>query len=290
LPFADTRQAAGPPPSDVHPPSDLRPVVELTINGRTCLLLVDTGDTTSIIASDVLRQAGLSPATEIPWAFSNAYGGPIRLKRSTSPRVDFGFASLTPFAIDVIDRAMLDPTTRTDGALGLDLLQAFHATIDYSRRTLTLRLPPPAGSPVESSSSPRPPAGPGKPPLPLRIDQGHLLCEVPFDGAQRTFCVDSGFRGDVPILISSSGARLLGLNTKGTTPAHGHGYGGNFEGILLEASVHSIGTGQMRGQSIVVVPKIIAGELAVGVLGSEFLRIAGAKLDFQTMQLTIPTS
>ena len=251
--------------------------------------MVDTGDSTSILASDVLHPAGLNPGTELLWSLSNAYGGAIALKRSTTPRVDLGFASLSSLDVDVIDRAKLDPSARIDGAVGLDFLQAVHATLDYPHKTLTLRMPPPAGSQGDSPTERRKAPAPDNSAIPLRIARGYLLCDIAFDGTPRTFSIDSGFRGDVPILVASSAVKLLGLNTTGTTPAQGAGYGGNFEGILLSSSIHRIGGGRMSGQSIVVVPNILAGDLAVGVLGSEFLRIARARIDFQTMRMTIPT-
>jgi hypothetical protein len=138
-------------PSDPTAPHGV-PVIQVRINGRTRALWLDTGSSTTLIASDVAAASQVSALVADTLEIVTSIGR-VRAQPAVISRLDIGALKVTGLHAAIVDEADLrlkgavagapirSDDTQVSGVLGFDLLQHYDVEIDYAARRVTLRQP-----------------------------------------------------------------------------------------------------------------------------------------------------
>ncbi|HVF51715.1 MAG TPA: retropepsin-like aspartic protease [Pyrinomonadaceae bacterium] len=114
------------------------------LNGRPVAVLIDTGAASSVFSFDVAREMGL-PLTKLPMYGGGA--GAAKLEIHQIQEAQFVIGDITPKAralltmdLSHVNQALaLKGSSPIDAVLGVDVLEAHSAVIDYGSSSLYLK-------------------------------------------------------------------------------------------------------------------------------------------------------
>ena len=184
-------QISGPPLSEVgfRLGTDRRPYIQIKVNGRDALFVIDTGAGFTVIAKDSARRLGISEIAR--GGKSQGIGGdgkfPIVYGLINSLQLSDVKVRMVPCFIrpfhGVNDRPLNE---RADGYIGLSVLSRFIAELDYQKGRLVLDRNMDRPVPIADME--------GTTTIPFRMTQNGLISiETEFDGAQKVNAIlDSG--------------------------------------------------------------------------------------------------
>jgi hypothetical protein len=131
------------------------PTMRVRINGKEFEFWLDTGSSLTVLSSDVAREAGVSMigqetmnvgtfagvAPVRPAVLKRIEIGPIVIANSPAIVMDAGLMRVRADAEGVPMGGM-----RVDGIIGWDIIRHFDVSLDYEKRTITLRRPEALGT------------------------------------------------------------------------------------------------------------------------------------------------
>jgi predicted aspartyl protease len=165
-----------------------RPVVPVTINGQTKLMLLDTGGVTSTLTQTALEELGLDAVRRNDMVFYDVRGN--RLDRSvTVPAMTIGRVRGTSwrFWIHPSDRDLgTTANGRIAGLLAPDLLRQFDVELDFAHNAVKLFSPEHCeGRVLHWTPS-------ALAVIPMRFETGHIVVPATIDGQRLEAIIDTG--------------------------------------------------------------------------------------------------
>ena len=117
---------------------------EALLNGRSISVLIDTGAASTVFSHDMAREMNL-PMTKLPMFGGGAGGAQLEIHQIQAAR--FVIGDISPkvrafLAMDLshVNRALaLKDSDSVDAILGVDVLEAHSAVIDYGSSSLYLK-------------------------------------------------------------------------------------------------------------------------------------------------------
>ncbi len=165
-----------------------RPVVPVTINGQSKLMLLDTGGVTSTLTQSALDELGLTAVRRNDMVFYDVRGN--RLDRSvTLPTMTVGQLRGTSwrFWIHPPDRDIGTTDTGTiAGLLAPDLLRQFDVDLDFANNTVKFFSPEHCEGRILYWT----PSALAV--IPMRFEAGHIVVPATVDGQRLEAIVDTG--------------------------------------------------------------------------------------------------
>ena len=122
--------------NDVKQPGAL-PEVEVTVNGHTLLLTLDTGGDRLYLDVSAAKQVGIQELTMSKAKYAYTKGKYIDEPLGVAKKVDLGGVTLRNVPAVAAQWKANGPTT--DGVIGTAILKQFLFTIDYEKNEITLR-------------------------------------------------------------------------------------------------------------------------------------------------------
>lgn len=117
--------------------SEVRPVIEITINGKLAHVLVDTGSTLNIIDSRYMKQFGLKKGKYIGCIEGNNKLSFWRLKNCTVSLLGYEYCQFGISDIESIcDGVFNDTGIEVVGILGITALKQLGLVIDFKNNTI----------------------------------------------------------------------------------------------------------------------------------------------------------
>lgn len=265
-----------------------RPLVELAVNGRAAIFLLDTGAERTVFADTAVRELDLArdqwvsssirgvggvierTANAVPRSF--ALGGVALRRRGVNPALSFVVAPLPWHELG----------GRTiSGLLGADYLSSFDLDLDLARGTLALY------DTTDCAHAPIP-WGPANVPVPLQRPRPYvLLAPVAIDGRTLLAQLDTGASVS---LVSRKGAARLGITPETQAPASS-ARGIGRQSLPLRSRVFAtVCLGPVEYRNLTLAIGAPAGGFAFDMLlGMDLLRGRHAFISYATNRLLVAT-
>jgi predicted aspartyl protease len=194
------------------------PTVRVRINGEEYEFWLDTGSTITVLSSNVAKAAGIPPLT--PDTLSvRTFAGAAPVRPALLKRLEIGPVVIANSPAIVMDAALMRvkatargvPRTglQVDGIIGWDTIRQFDITLDYERRTITLRRPETLGTRGTIAQNLM---WVGKPLVQVRTRSGGLLHFTLDTGSQTSF-VNASIVKRARIGTSNVYMRVVGIAT-----------------------------------------------------------------------------
>ena len=219
--------------NDVFQPGAL-PEVEITVNGETVLLTLDTGGDRLYLDVSVAERVGIRELTVSKNKYAYTEGREIDEPLGVADEVELGGVTVRNVPAVVAQWKANGPTT--DGVLGTALLKQFLSTIDYEGKEVTLR--PRSKASLEQALQAM--GGRDVVRMPFFLTATHLMfAKGQINGHQGlNLFLDSGLGASMPMVIVDETVDMLGLaknDIEGTrfywSPFESHGLDGfSFDG------------------------------------------------------------
>jgi predicted aspartyl protease/Tfp pilus assembly protein PilF len=266
--------------------SDRRPYMQIKVNGRDALFVIDTGAGFTVIAKDSAKRLGISEIARGGRSqgiggdgkFSIVYGL-INTLQLNDVKVRMVPCFIRPFH-GVNDRP---PDERADGYIGLSILSRFIAELDYQKGRLVLDR--------NTDRSVRVAEVPGVTSVPFRMTQNGLISiETEFDGSQKVNAIlDSGASSTALSMAAVDRLKMRDRIIQGqsTTVIGAAGIANNVELLFLRnCRVADLRQNNLR--ALVLDFDAInetSGFEQSGILGGDFLRHFRVTIDFPRTQV-----
>ena len=125
-----------------------RPAVELLVNGRPTLAMIDTGAQPALILSGKSADTAGVPAGSAPRFQSGSAVGPMLSELRRVDELKLGSFTFTDLRAVVNPHGWYNQVTPGGSVVGYELLERFLVRIDYERRRVWLKRNPDAPSPT----------------------------------------------------------------------------------------------------------------------------------------------
>jgi predicted aspartyl protease len=268
--------------------SDRRPYVQLRINGRVAVFVVDTGSGFTVISKEAAKRFGVSEIAHGGTSQGVGGDGKFDIVYGLIRNLQIGEVKIksVPCFIRPFHGAKDRPSDeRADGFIGLSVLSHFVTEIDYKSSLMRLNREPDRGTPVAHSTDTTV--------VPFRTTQNGLISiETELDGSHRINAIlDSGASSTV---ISSAAVHRLNLRDniiKGQTVrvVGAAGVSENVELLFLRrCKVADLQQNNLR--ALVLDFNAInetSGFEQSGILGGDFLRHFRVTIDFTRAQVAL---
>ncbi len=196
------------------------PTMRVRINGKEFEFWLDTGSSLTVLSSDVAREAGVSiigletmsvgtfagVAPVTPAVLNRIEVGPIVIANSPVIVMDAGLMRVKANADGVPMGGM-----RVDGILGWDTIRRFDVSLDYQKRTITLRRPESLGI---RGTALRNLTWVGKPLVEVRTTLGGTMHFTLDTGSQTSF-VNASIVKTIGLGTNIFSARVFGIGRTG---------------------------------------------------------------------------
>jgi hypothetical protein len=194
------------------------PTVRVRINGEEYEFWFDTGSTITVLSSDVARAVGVSPLT--PDILSvGTFAGAAPVKPAVVQRMEIGPIVIANSPAIVMDASLMRVKSNArgvpraglavDGIIGWDTIRQFDITLNYEKRTITLRRPETLGTRGTIAQNL---TWMGKPMVQARASNGEALLFTLDTGSQTSF-VNAAMVKKRRIGTSNVYMRVFGLAT-----------------------------------------------------------------------------
>ena len=263
--------------------TDPLPAVELAVNGKPALFLVDTGGAELVLDTRFAAAAG----AEIVSSLSGEYGGRKRARTGLGKidAVRAGELEIRDVPVHTLDLGLIRDHFGLDvrGILGTRLLMRFLATLDYPGGALTLR---------------REGRAPDGARIPFWLAETHLILARGQLGdlPPALFWIDTGVAGG-GLLATEERLRAAGVDVDWSKSHQGPGGGGLVTETEVVVDRLTLGEGEQaitrRDVPGIVqrkAPSILAGRLGFevgGLISHAFFRPFALTLDFARMELVV---
>ena len=159
------------------------------------VFILDTGSTNTVVADDVAVRLGLPVVAKA--TVRTSVGEALR-PVARIDHLSMGEVTATGVFASVVARQALDPSGRIDGVIGQDVLADRRYTIDYEHRRMLWDEETARGAPEAW--------------LPLRLEDGRFVVDIPAGGTTVTFVPDSGAEA---LVLYGGGERSALANGRG---------------------------------------------------------------------------
>ena len=283
-------QISGPQLSDVpfYLGTDRRPYIQVKINGRDAIFVVDTGSGFTVISKDAAKRLGVSEIAR--GGKSQGIGGdgkfPIVYGLIRSLQMSDVKVKLVPCFIRPFHGLEGKPANeRADGFIGLSVLSRFIAAIDYQEGRLILDRNLDRSIPVADS--------PDTTTIPFRMTQNGLISvETQLDGANMVNAIlDSGASSTAVSMAAVDRLKMRDRVIKGqyANVVGAAGIANNVEMLFLrDCRVAELGQTNLR--ALILDFDAInetSGFEQSGILGGDFLRHFRVTIDFPRTQVRL---
>lgn len=271
-----------------HLGSDRRPYLQIKLNGRDALFVIDTGSGFTVISKDAARRFGISEIAK--GGKSQGVGGsgkfPIVYGLIKSVQIGGVRVRMVPCFIRPFHGANdHPPEERAEGFIGLSILSRFLTELDYKNALIRLDR-------SENRGAPMPPA-PGVTVTPFRTTQNGLISvETEFEGNQLVNAIiDSGASSTVLSQAAVERLKLRDQIIKGQTTSviGAAGVTENVE-MLLVRKCRVADAQQVNLRALVLDFGAInetSGFEQGGIIGGDFLRHYRLTIDFNRAVLAL---
>lgn len=269
-------------------------IVHTTVNGKSAGFVVDTGAPLSCMSEQRASYFGLKPFggnKRVPSTVV-ANGRQHRVAQISAWRL--GSVEVRDTPVILIDMSEVerhtDPGTgqSIDGIIGLDVLCALGALIDYSGGDLYLRTSLEKNPQLKAAFDSAMSRG-GWTGVPMRMSKGHFVVESAVNGNRASFIVDTG----APVsVVDREFSRRINLSmTEKTLSARGLNFSDQSSGVSADSRLT---IGQVRAGKWPLVVFDLSRLLRSakysnpsehGLLGSHTLLANGAVIDCESMRL-----
>lgn len=194
------------------------PTMHVRINGKDFEFWVDTGSSLTVLSSDVAREAGVSILGQETMRVGT-FAGVAPVRPAVVKRIEIGPIVIVNSPVIVMDADLMrvkataegvpSGGVRVDGIIGWDTIRRFDITLDYERRTITLRQP----EALETrGTTPRNLTWVGKPLVDVRTSAGGTMHFTLDTGSQSSF-VNASIVEMVGVRTNHFSARVFGIAT-----------------------------------------------------------------------------
>jgi tetratricopeptide (TPR) repeat protein len=260
---------------------DPLPAVEARVNGKSALLIVDTGGPALMLDPDFARTAGI----EFGKGATGTFAGGRQAAMFSGSAATFELGSLYCRALAFMTLPaggmQLYPGKHVDGVLGMGLLRHFLATIDYPKQRLLFQ-PQGAAAPADGVVAS------------VRMwlaGEGFVFARARVnDAPEATFFINTGLAGGGVMLTKEAiDDAHITLNAAASTQGTGGGGPVVIEPFVAHtvalgaAAQHDVpGTYTPGGSALVIFPFA-----AAGLISHDFFKPYAVTFDFTKMQLVL---
>lgn len=250
------------------------PTVRVRINGEEYEFWFDTGSTITVLSADVAKAVGISPLT--PDILSvGTFAGAAPVKPAVIKRMEIGPIVISNSPAILMDAALMRvrSTARgvprnglpVDGIIGWDTIRQFDITLDYGRRTITLRRPETLGTRGTIAQNL---TWMGKPMVQARTSNGEMLHFTLDTGSQTSF-VNAAIVKKRGIGTSNVYMRVFGIAANGGQDAR----------VVPSMQLHVGGKPLMLRGVMVYSPRSSGLVNCDGILGSDMSQFGTIRID-----------
>jgi clan AA aspartic protease (TIGR02281 family) len=189
-------------------------VLQATINGKPCRLLVDSGAGMNVLTTDAAKRLGIEGGTSISASGAGTKSVPAKIVKLASLKV--GNADLKDAPAVVVE---LPPVLQADGLIGHGFLSHWVTKIDYEKATFEFTKPDEFKAPADFTS------------VPLRVRGNIPEVKMSVEGVEGWVKVDTGASDALTLFdgfVTKQGLREKFKNLE--THISGFGVGGPIEG------------------------------------------------------------
>ncbi len=268
---------------------DPLPVVEVTINGRSIFVIIDTGADMFILDTEIAAEMGMETVATMQAMFAGGMRGELGFGVAES--LTLGGVTLHNVPISMLPTAPLSLTDRTiGGIIGVGVLKQFLSTMDYPGNRLVLRERSEAAvEALRVSATERVVED-----TPFYLSSTHfLLVHGSLNGYNDLiFHVDSGLGGAPSFATTQEALEYVGIPIP-ETEVRDHVTGGGGGGFAVgEFEIAELGLGSLVGHDLVGSyggqppgSYWMAGFIIDGLISHNFLRDYAWTLDFDGMRM-----
>ena len=250
------------------------PTVRVRINGEEYEFWFDTGSTITVLSSDVAKAVGISPLTSDILSVGT-FAGAAPVKPAVVKRMELGPIAIANSPAIVMDASLMrvKSTARgvprnglaVDGIIGWDTIRQFDITLDYEKRTITLRRPETLGTRGTIAQNL---TWMGKPMVQARASNGEMLRFTLDTGSQTSF-VTAEVVKKRGIGTSNVYMRVFGIATNGGQNAQ----------VVPSMQLHVGGKPLVLTGLMVYSPRSSALVNCDGILGSDIAQYGTIRID-----------
>ena len=250
------------------------PTVRVRINGEDYEFWFDTGSTITVLSSDVAKAVGISPLTSDILSVGT-FAGAAPVKPAVVRRMEIGPIVIANSPAIVMDASLMrvKATARgvprnglaVDGILGWDTIRQFDITLDYGKRTITLRRPETLGTRGTIAQNL---TWMGKPMVQARASNGEMLRFTLDTGSQTSF-VNAAVVKKRGIGTSNVYMRVFGIATNGGQDAR----------VVPSMQLHVGGKPLLLTGLMVYAPRSSGLVNCDGILGSDIAQFGTIRID-----------
>ena len=264
--------------------TDPLPVVRATINGKSALLVLDTGGGAVDLTAAGAKRLGV--ASHVAGIGIFAGGKRAEMRSGQIRQVDLAGLTVRSIPIMVTAEPLRLAGRQIDGAIGTIFLRHFLSTIDYRHGALILR------PHSDSAAVARAAAKAGAAIVPMWLVADHFIfAPARVNGApEQLFSIDTGGEG-IGVQLSSEQLAAAKVSLAGARSGSFAGGGGAVRTQSFTVPAVSIGTLTKRNVSGLFFPDADQFQIfpfqVGGLVSHEFFRKTELTLDFDAMKLMV---
>ena len=192
------------------------PTLRVRINGKEFEFWLDTGSSLSVLSSDVAAEVGVSLLGQETMNVGT-FAGIAPVRPALLKRIEIGPIVIANTPVIVMDAGLMRVRAdadrvplggmRVDGIIGWDIIRQFDVSLDYDKRTITLRRPEAMGTRGTSRQNL---TWVGKPLVEVRTAVGGTMHFTLDTGSQTSF-VNASIVERVGVRTNSFSGRVFGI-------------------------------------------------------------------------------